>query len=102
MDRRLELHEKFCELLGSRYAYFQPPENLKMNYPCIKYSRSGIDQRYADNLLYKNMDRYEVIVVDFDPDSKISTYILNTFPMCRFDRNYISDNLHHTVFTLYY
>ena len=102
MASRLELHEELCELLGSRNVYFQPPESVKMTYPCIKYSRSGIDQKYAHDRDYKNTNRYEIIAITPDPDSKTPDRILAHFQMCRFDRGYIADNLNHNVFTLYY
>lgn len=102
MDRRLELHEKLCEILGSRYVYFQPPESIKLHYPCIIYSLSNVDMKHADNFLYLHKNRYMVMVVDEDPDSKIHEDIFNTLPLCSFDRSYTSDNLNHRVLTLYY
>ena len=39
MDRRLQLHEELCSVLGSRNVYFQPPETIKLTYPCIIYSK---------------------------------------------------------------
>lgn len=42
MGTRLELQNKLEELLGSRHVYFQPPESVKMEYPAIKYSMTGI------------------------------------------------------------
>ena len=99
---RLNLHEELCEILGSRNVYYQPPESVKMRYPCIKYSRSGINQRHANDKSYNNTNRYEIIVIDLDPDSVIPDKILEHFKMCSFDRGYVSDNLNHNVYTLYY
>lgn len=102
MENRLDLHEQLCEILGSRNVYFQPPESFKLSYPCIVYSLSGILKLNANNRLYKSRDSYEVIVIDPDPDSVIYDRILDQFPMCRFDRSYVSDNLNHYALTLYY
>ena len=102
MASRLELHEELVGLLGSRNIYFQPPESIKLNYPCIVYSISGISKRNANNKMYNNAIEYEVIVIDKDPDSEIPMKILAHFPMCRFDRSYTSDNLNHSALTLYY
>jgi len=33
MGTRLELQNLLENILGSRNVYFQPPENLKLNYP---------------------------------------------------------------------
>lgn len=102
MGSRTDLHEELCELLESRNVYFQPPESTKLAYPCIVYSTSGVFKLNANNRLYRSRKAYEVIVIDYDPDSDIYDQILEHFPMCRFDRMYISDNLNHFVLTLYY
>ena len=103
MERRLELHEELCELLGSRNVYFQPPESLKMQYPCIRYSISDMPKLNANDKVYlKTCTTYAVTVIDADPDSDISTRILSHFSMVRFDRTYTSNNLNHHILTLNY
>jgi hypothetical protein len=102
MASRLKLHEEFCEILNNRNVYFKPPESKKMTYPCIRYNLSGINIRCADDRMYKNINEYEVIVIDRDPESEIHNKILGYFPMCNFIRSYIADNLNHTVLKLYY
>lgn len=102
MASRLKLHEELCEILGTKNVYFQPPASVKMIYPCIRYSLSSVDSIYANDKNYKNTKRYEIIVIDRDPDSDIYEKILNHFEMCGFDRPYVSDNLNHWVLTLYY
>lgn len=102
MASRLDLHEELCDVLGTRNVYFQPPESVKLVYPCIVYSTSGVFKLNANNRLYKSRNSYEVIVIDHDPDTDIFDRILAHFPMSRFDRSYTSDNLNHYVLTLYY
>ena len=103
MERRLDLHEELCEILGSRNVYFQPPESLKMQYPCIRYSISGMPKINANNKVYlKTCNTYTVTVIDTDPDSDISNQILTHFQMVRFDRAYTSNNLNHHVLTVNY
>lgn len=102
MGSRLELHEELCNLLGSRNVYFQPPESVKLVYPCIVYTKSFVSVRSANNRVYKTDVQYQITVIDYDPDSDIHSRILNYFPMCRFDRAYTSDNLNHNVLTLHY
>lgn len=99
--RRLELHEILCEILGTRNVYFQPPASVKMKYPAIRYSRYDIQNLPADNIPYKRDRAYQLIVIDPDPDSAIVEKVAQ-LPMCSFDRNYVSDNLNHDVFTIYY
>lgn len=100
-DRRLQLHEKLCEILGSRNVYFQPPESVKMNYPAIVYSRDDIENEYADNGVYLSCRRYALTVIDKDPDSLIVAAVAG-LSSCRFNRHYESDNLNHDVFTIFY
>lgn len=102
MASRLSLHEELCTILESQNAYYNPPASVKMKYPCIRYSLSGIDIKHANDRIYKDTNRYEVIVISDDPDSNIHEKILRHFQMCRFDRQYIADNLYHKVLTLYY
>lgn len=102
MASRLELHEKLCELLGSRNVYYSPPESVKMSYPCIRYSLSDIQHKYANDEHYRDINKYEVIVIDSDPDSSIHLWVAHHFAMCSFDRMYVVDNLNHFVLTLYY
>lgn len=102
MGSRLKLHEELCEILGSRYVYFQPPASVTMTYPCIRYSKGAPNINRANNTIYKNVNRYEITVIDADPDSEIADKILTHFQMCSIDRRYIADNLNHTTLTLYY
>lgn len=101
MNNRIKLHELLCEALGSRQVYFQPPESVKMKYPAIVYSRNRIDNEHADDGVYMQSSSYSITVIDKNPDSEIVDNI-SLLPRCRFDRHYISDNLNHDVFTIYY
>lgn len=101
MASRLDLQNKLEELLESKNVYYQPPESLKMSYPAIRYSRDNIDKKVANNSTYLLINRYEIIVIDPKKDNPIIEKLLE-LPMCRFDRHYISDNLNHYAFTLYY
>lgn len=104
---RLEIHDKFIDILGTRgqvksRVYFQPPESVRMEYPCIRYSKSIPDLKRANDKIYNDTACYEVIVIDDDPDSEIPRRILEAFPMCSPGRSYTADNLYHTTFTLYH
>lgn len=101
MGTRLELQTMLESVLGSRNVYFQPPENVRMNYPAIVYSRNRIDNNHANDGVYKQSLSYSVTVIDKNPDSEIVTKV-SQLPMCRFDRHFKADNLNHDVFTIYY
>ena len=101
MASRLKLQSKLEELLGSKNVYYQPPESIKMEYPAIKYSVDGIDKKTANDTAYLLNKRYQIIVISKKPDHPVIDKLLR-LPMCRLDTHYISDNLNHDVFTLYY
>ena len=101
MSKRLELHNKLVALFGNNHVYYQPPENLKMEYPCIRYYKSDIISRHADNINYVNKTSYEIVVIDKHPDNAVIEKILE-LPLSSYDRHYISDNLNHDVIRIYY
>ena len=100
-NRRLELHEILCEVLGSRNVYFQPPAGVKMTYPAIVYSLSGINNRHANDSVYMQRHSYTVTLIDKNPDN-VTVDKLSLLPKCSFDRPFVADNLNHYVFTIYY
>ena len=107
MASRLKLHEEFIDILETNNetesrVYFRPPESKKMKYPCIRYNKAEPDLKRADNKVYGVIDKYEGVVIDYDPDSEIVNKILARFPMCSLGRSYTADNLNHFPFTLYF
>lgn len=101
MASRLELQKKLEELLGSKNVYYQPPESLKMEYPCIRYSLSNIGSRYADGIKYSNFTSYQIVVISKKIDHPVVQKILD-LPLSSFSTHYASDNLNHYVINLYY
>lgn len=101
MDRRSELHAKLCDLLGSRHVYFQPPETVKLIFPCIIYNLDNIHIRHADDKGYLGKKRYAVTIISKDPDFSIVDE-LAMWPLCTFSRFFTVDNLNHWTFDLYY
>jgi len=101
MKSRLELQSKLEEMLGSRHVYYQPPENLKIEYPAIIYSVNDYININADNIKYHNRIQYQLIVVDKKPDNEVIKKLLD-LPLTSFDRHYSYNNLNHDVITLYY
>ena len=72
-----------------------------MSYPCILYQREDIDTLNADNIKYIKHTRYSIKYISYRSDESIVDAILN-LPMCSFDREYVSDNLKHIIFTIYW
>ena len=98
---RVDLQYLLEGILGSRYVYFQPPESIKLKYPCIVYERSDIRTVKADNLKYTVQKRYTVTYISEDPDSDVPDKLIQ-LPYCSFDRHFASGNMNHDVFDLYY
>lgn len=95
------LQSKFEELLGNDHVYYNPPASVHMEYDAIVFSRSDIENTFANNAVYRQMHQYQVTTITRDPDAQIIGNV-SRLPMCSFDRNYVSDNLYHNIFTLYY
>lgn len=101
MASRLDLQTELERILGSRNVYFQPPSSVRMQYPAIVYSRKDVDDRFANDKVYRKLPCYEMILIDKNPDSTFVDKLLD-LQYCSFDRHYESDNLNHDVFTIYY
>lgn len=82
-----------------RPVYFQPPTNLTMTYPCIRYNRSRINPTFANNKAYIERTRYTIYLIDKNPDSSYVDQIA-ALPYCSHQRHYVADNLNHDVFEI--
>lgn len=82
-------------------VYFQPPADLRMEYPCIVYQRNTVKVDYADNARYHHKKSYQVTVIDRDPNSLIPDKVAE-LPLCSFDRFFAVSNLNHDVYTLFF
>lgn len=102
MNSRVNLQHKLEELMTNNNVYYQPPENLKIEYPAIIYSTNDIFNLNANNNKYLIDKQYQVIVIDKKPDNPVILKILNTFKHSYYERHYVSDNLNHDVLILYY
>lgn len=96
---RLELHHKLVELLGSSNVYYQPPETVKLRYPCVLYSIGRKPLNRANNKTYTTYTQYEVTLIYKDPDSDLPDKLLNNLEGVAFDRIWKVDNLYHMSFT---
>lgn len=100
-NTQLDLQNKLEELLGSRNVYYQPPSFVQIKYPAIVYSLDDIDIKKADNKSYISKRRYSITVIDKTPDNPVIDKILD-LEYANYNRNFISDNLHHDVVILYF
>lgn len=107
-DNRIELHDKLKNLLVNhgeglaKDVYFQPPETIKMKYPAIVYEMDGVQDKKANNYEYFSMKRYSVEFMTRNPDSALIDALPRAFKFCSFSRSFVSNNLNHYIFTIYY
>jgi hypothetical protein len=99
MAPRLEFHQLLKSITDN--VYFQPPENVKLEYPCIIYKRDFAETEFADDIPYTFMLRYMVMVIDQDPDSDIPGKVA-ALPMSVFNRFYTVDSLNHDVYNVFF
>ena len=99
MGQRIDLHKILCGI--SPHVYFQPPESVRMLFPCIVYSLEDADVKHADNSKYLKKKCYTVTVVDKNPDSEIPDR-LDELQYASFSRHYTSNNMHHFSYRIYY
>ena len=97
---RTEVHEYLQDLSGyGNRVYFNPPETMKMSYPCIVYNIANLGSKHADNTPYFRYDTYTITHIY----PKISQMELNNklagTSGFTYDRHYYADNLYHDVFT---
>lgn len=98
-----QLQEILQEIMGpNNKVYYQPPENLKLSYPCIVYERSNALSNYADNIPYRKTKRYAVTLISKTADNDQYVDQLLDLPMCTFDREFKTNGLVHSVFNIYF
>ena len=100
MNNSSKLHNLLLSIAGPN-VYYQTPSNVLMKYPCVRYTINRIENKYADNSVYKQDMSYSITVISREADDEIVDYI-SKLSGCSFDRRYVQDNLYHTVFNLYY
>lgn len=99
LQRRLELHAELKALRSN--VYFQAPPSMGMVYPCIIYALDDDDRKYANNALYHRKKRYQVTHISRDPDDPVPD-VLAQRPLCAFRRRFVTADLTHDVFDLFF
>lgn len=101
MGTRVELQSELENKLGSRNVYFQPPENIKIKYPGIVYEYNPLTNVHANDRVYIQRTSYRITVISPNP-LEPCVHKISEMPTCRHVQHYVSDNLYHDVFNLYY
>lgn len=102
MSNRDEFDRKLREVLGSNSTYFQPPESVKLKYPCFVYEFSRDDVKRANDKAYLTYTGYDVTVITKDPDITFKEELKEAFTHCEWIRAFISDNLNHNIYKIYF
>ena len=100
-NRRIQLQRILEEILGTTNVYFQPPENIKLKYPCIIYEVGAGLRTPADNTKYLYNQGYSVTFITKDPDPDIPDKLLD-LEYSSFERQFITEGLYHWVFFIYF
>ena len=98
---RLEIQSMLENMLGSRNVYYQAPASIKINYPAIIYSLESMTNDHASNGVYRTKKAYKVIYIDSNPDNEMVS-VLNNIIHSTFNSHYVSDNLNHYAYTIYF
>jgi hypothetical protein len=106
MGQRLDLHNKLVSIINSpnpleTRVYYQPSASTTLKYPCILYSRSAKDEKFANNKLYLGKQRYSITVIDANPDSLFPDEV-SQLPLTRFAQHFTTDGLNHDVYFTYF
>ncbi len=96
---RADLHQLLLTFTSN--VYFQPPINIRLEYPCIIYKRDFADTKFADDKPYSIKKRYMVMIIDPDPDSEIPEKVAS-MPLSTFNRFYTADNLNHDIYSVFF
>ena len=97
-----KLREEIIKVTNIPNLYIDPPQSVQMKYPCIRVSRNSGYTHFADNMPYNHRTSYSVKLIDRDPDSIYFKPLVMGLQTIRFNRHYVSDDLHHDDFILYY
>ena len=109
MRTRLDFDRYLRDIVGEGVSvYFQAPSNVSgagqkviknIKYPAVVYSLDEYNTTSANNKKYSIQKEYVVTLITKDPDSDLPDKLV-MIPTSRFDRNYESDGLYHSVFTI--
>ena len=101
MNSRAQLHSVLQEALPGVALYYQPPENIKLTYPCVVYTFDKIKSSEANNSRYIRHDKYTIKLIGSLIDvEKWSDKILG-LRYCDLDTTFVSDGLYHYVYQIY-
>lgn len=97
---RLELHQRLCSIMETGNIYYQPPSNIRIQYPAIIYELSDVQNVYANSGHYFKKFRFKVTLITKDPTNDINDELMK-LPYVSMSSFFCSDNLNHFVYDVY-
>ena len=98
---RMALRERILAATEIPNLYYQPPESVKLSYPCIIYSLGGVETAHANNCPYWTALKFDLLLIDKDPSSVYAGRLFDGLCGCKLTRAYTADNLNHWAFSIY-
>lgn len=103
-DKRLALYEELRTMFPEGYLYniyYQPPHNIKMNFPCIEYSFDGVNKTYANDATYLKSYKFTGMVISKNIDDPLFDAFID-HSRFKIVNKTIVDGLHHLYFEINY
>lgn len=94
LEKRKQLHQKLK--MACNNVYFNPPANVKMQFPCIIYHSATTSSEFALNGRYLTAYSYRIEVLDTNADSPVVDKILNILQTADIVNAMIGDGINHT------
>jgi len=101
MDKRTKLELYLRQIIGSNNTYFQPPESVKMQYPCIVWNLAKVPAKYANDKVYLTNPKYVLRYITRVPDDPMKDTLVTTLGV-PIIQTYAKDGLYHYIYELYY
>jgi len=101
MGTRLDFQSLLEGLQDGVSVYFQPPPDIDMIYPAIVYNRNYESVSFADDIPYARKVRYQVTIIDKDPDSPLPDLVAG-LPLTTYVRHYTTESLNHDIYYTYF
>lgn len=99
-----DVRDKLYLVNNTQNVYYDPPDSIRMEYPCFRFESNNYNVTHADNKAYIKKPRWTVTYItrDVEEIETIADQMLDIFQYCNFDTSFRSDNLEHAVFNLYF
>lgn len=98
VEKLIRIFKEVCKIPN---VYYEPPEKIKMVYPCIRFQRRRFESMRADNRPYIVTQSFDVTLIYREPDSPLPRRVASLPLMISHDRHYTADNLSHDAYIVY-